>query len=319
MLGDGAHNVTYTPDTDRLRAGLMVAKKYGTFATFEEFLKSAAKARVAPDTAMEVLLNFTPESMSHVLYTGPVPMGRLPVCCWTDTTLPTVLLEHAQIGRRMCLVPLHSQVAWERKGIDAGLPQIEECRSRGPREFCEAADAILSGVMDEFFSGPAPVFREIAEGLGFRFMIDCDTAGEKATAIRAFFALLRKAPAPVTGRWVGDNWRAINLDRDSDPLTAAWRVVADGKPATASRIIDETDLQAVLGLRAPARLIRRAHGSAMVVRLEAATGPALYNEELYVELEPDGPGVHGPGNSERGEPPGGRFPCLPGSFLDTAP
>jgi hypothetical protein len=318
ICGDRAVDVTYSTDTERVRAGLLTAKRAATFVLFDEFLKGAARAGRDPVSAMELLLNFTPDSVSHMLYVGPVPMGRLPVCCWSDTTIPPGVLEHAQLGRRLCVVRLHSRMAWERTQTDAGVMQPDLLRTRGPREFIDAANAILSDVMDEFFRERAPIFREVARELGFPFMEECDVASERNESLRAFFGLLRKAPPSSYPRWKDVSWKHIDLNRDGDPLVQAWRVLCDPKPQTASRVIDETDLQSVLGLRVPARLEKRSNGANLVVRLASAQeqdGRTLYNEELYaLELEPGQANPDGPGDTVSHQPPGGWFASLPASL-----
>lgn len=282
ICGDMATIVPFAASPERLRQGLMYAKRNGSFACFDEYVKDARKAKTTPADAMEVLLNFTPESVSHMLYVGPVPLGDLPVCYWADTTLPVEVQQHAQLARRLHHIHLPEAGNWEPTMRAQGIGAPERLRSDGTPELIAAADAILSHVIDEHFPpGPPSDFAEIAKGLGFKLMRDSDHAGERDVIVRRLFDLVCAAPritGPEAKRWPGSSWRLIDLSRDTE-LVETWRLLADLGDPTNSRAVDELDLKRVLGLKCSARLDRRSHGQKVVVRFADEQG-YHFNEEL---------------------------------------
>jgi hypothetical protein len=323
IAGDHATEIPYSSNTDRLRAGLLSAKKKGAYASFDEFLKGARKEGKDPATAMEALLNFTPDSESHMLYIGPVPLGALPVCLWCDTSVPKEVLEHAQLARRLSWVQLHSQVEWQKTLRAGGILAPEHLRTRGTRRIVDAANSILSHVIDRFFHTEAPVFRDVTEELGFSMMEGCDIAKEKELAVRELVQLLLSAPKLAgddARRWPGPGWKMVDLNRDGAGIVAAWKLLADAKCQTDSRVIDESDLAKVLCLKEPVRLARRSHGAKLVMRLESIMtylGHPRINEELFdaaVELEPGDTGDDGPGDAELSQPEEGWGEGLPAAF-----
>ncbi len=280
ILGDAATTIPYASNDERLRASLLSAKKRGSFATFDEFLKGARRNRIDASAAMEVLLNFTRDSVSHVLYVGPVAIGALPVCVWCDTTVPREVQEHAQLARRLTHVYFPDRMKWEHTLRDSGVFRPEELRLRGGPEILEACDSVLSDVVDEFFTSGEPIFADIANALGFRQLEAADVMTEKHEAVRRLFALVGAAPV-LSGRdrdrWPDAGWKLIDLVRDSE-LSELWRSFSD-KEQTSSRSIDELDLRSVLSLATQAKLEVRAHGGKVVVRFSSLDG-TIHNNEL---------------------------------------
>lgn len=280
ICGDNVTTIPYAANDERLRASLLTAKKRGSFATFDEFLKGAKRNRQDPSSAMEILLNFTRDSVSHVLYVGPVAIGALPVCVWCDTTVPREVQEHSQLARRLCHVYFPDHMSWEHSLRDSGVFRPEELRIRASASLLAACDSVVSDVVDEFFGESEPVFADIANALGYRMLCQSDTMEEKRALISRLFALVCSAPA-LTGRdkdrWVDNGWKLVDLVRDNE-LAEIWRALAD-KDQTSSRAIDEMDLRAVLNLKTQARLDVRSHGVKLVVRFISLDG-RLCNGEL---------------------------------------
>ncbi len=291
ILGDHVGEVPYTANIERLRAGLMSAKKAGTFACFDEFLKGAAAQRKTPEQGMEVLLNFTPDSESHIIYVGPVPLGSLPVCVWCDTALPVEIIQHAQLARRLCWVRLPSRMTWEASLKAADIPGPGALRTHGDKTLIHALDSVLSEIIDEYLSA-TPVFSTIVRALGFRMLEDIDVAREKEKVIVAFFDELALAAEVCPPLQVGGSgWRRIDRTQESVRLSQLWAALADAS-GTASRALEETDLAQVLK-------------QASVTRFECRTqGHFIYARFIHegVELQTNGSSVHGPGDAECSQP-----------------
>jgi hypothetical protein len=314
ICGDSVKIIPFNRDTVRLRQGMLNAKQSGSFAVFDEFLKQATAHKMPLDTAMEVLLGFTPNSVSHEMYIGPVALGTLPVCIWCDTTIPPEIQQHQQIGRRMIYHRLDSELSWEDPLRDSRICKPELLRVNGGSEYIAAANAILSDVIDAYFApGPPSDFEVIAKKLGFAKLRDSDTNQDRREAIRTWFAALCSAPeltGPDKRRWPHPAWRMVYI-RDSrggkpDPLTDAWLALMDAGKPTESRAIAETDLQVCLGLSCPARLETKGNGERVVMRI-ANSDQSLFNGEMKsaMELEPNAARVGGSGDAERSESPAG--------------
>lgn len=250
ICGDAATAVQFHTEAERIRQGLRRAKQNGTFAFFDEYLKGAKRAKVRPDEAMEVLLSFTPESVSHEMYVGSVELGELPVCVWADTVLPPEVQSHAQIGRRVHHIPMREGRDWE--GDGKGV--------RGTAEGCRAADAILSYIIDRRFPPATETdFGEVAEELGFHLLNHSVDAREKEEAIRRLYAAWEHTPA---GK---DGWRAVETHGGGE-LGEAWRALADARSPWEAPAVQEADLRRVLGLPAPVELQTRHIGGRLTIR-----------------------------------------------------
>lgn len=315
ICGDQTSNVQYE-STDRLRASILESKRRGSFVIFDEFLKGARRAKVDPDAAMETLLGFTPDSTSHKLYVGPVPLGYLPVLCWADTAIPPDIQGHQQIGRRVWHVPLFEEMSWEESLRREGIHHPESLRVKGGKEYIDAANTILSGIVDKYFQGGDTTdFATVAASLGFRQLRDSDLSRERQSLVATFFGLLgkaRDASGRDKARWPGKGWKVVNLGSVDEELTQAWLSLCD-RDRYSSRLIEEMDLKRVCGLKCKARFETRAHGAKVACRF-VGVGNDLTNGDLKdapVELEPVQSGVDGLGNPECIEPPHGGCQDIP--------
>lgn len=270
ICGDRASGVRYDREPSRMFAAIIQAKRTGSFAFFDEFLKGANAAKIPADTAMEIVLDLKPETQTHILYVGPVALGELPVCVWADTTIPNCVWTHSQIGRRVHVVFLREGRVWGRSAKDL--------RNLGP-EVVKAADSILSAIIDRRFPPGTPTdFVEVAADLGFSLLQDSDIARRKQDRIRDFFEHVCSAPKPKGCRLPGKGWKLIDLAGDSD-LTYAWRELMDDNQKT-SRAISEMDLKAVLGLTTTAKLETEVSRTKLYVRFASIEGEEKVNGEL---------------------------------------
>jgi hypothetical protein len=306
ICGDSVGVVQYANTTERLRQGLMDSKKQGGFAFFDEYIKGASREKQSAVKAMEIVLGFTPNSMSHALYVGHVSLGELPVCVWADTAIPPKLEGHAQIGRRIYHVPFYGEQDWEKTLANAGIREPKLLRVNGSEDIIHAANSILSEVIDEYFplGSDATDFATVAESLGYRKLRDSDIARERNEIIAQFFRAICNA-TPISGielaRWGNAGWKRIETGREDCELTQLWQHLSDGDKPTSS-IIEECSLQKLLHLRCAARFECRSHGRMLVVRFRSVgITPEVYNGDL-LELEPRQSSIDGPGNSERVQP-----------------
>lgn len=270
IAGDSVTNIEYSPSKERVRQSLIAAKTEGTYAAFDEFLKGAKGAGKTPVSAMEMLLNFTPRSVSHIMYVGPKALGSLPVCVWSDTDIPVEVSSHAQLARRLTVVPFLERVDWEQSLASIG--EINMLRTRGTKEQVDAANAILSHVIDTYFMDSMPVFRDVATSLGFHAMESMGTLEEKRNRVRKLYELVCRSPK------VDGGYAVIDLHQESD-LLACWRTLHDTNDPYASNAVKEEDLRRLLGKKNILSLDIRQHGSKIQVRFASQDGK-LFNEEI---------------------------------------
>lgn len=305
ICGDTNHSVVWSSNLERVRGSLLEAKESGSFVTFNEMLKDGKNAGQSLLGTMDFLLNLTPDSLSHKLYVGPVPLGGLPVCVWTDTQVPFELKQEAQLARRLTHVHLPSRVDWSSTLRSSGLGQVENVRTADLR-YASACDVILSQVIDDFFSVPM-TFEEVACELGFATLANSREADEGVQLLKAFFTTVCDAPE-LTGsdavRWKGRGWKSIRRDVET-PLSELWAQLAD-EDYGSSRRCGEVDWAQVCGLKHPATFETRSHGSNhTVVRFVyhlTRTNYKVNNELLELGSEVRGLRVHGHGDAVSGQP-----------------
>lgn len=305
VCGDSNHSVVWSSALDRVRQSLLEAKQSGSFVTFNEILKDGKSAGQSLLQTMDFLLNLTPDSLSHKLYVGPVELGGLPVCVWTDTSVPAELKQDAQLARRLVHAHLPRQVDWASSLRTHGLSQIRSTRSLS-QEVASACDTVLSAVIDEFFSSPL-TFEEIAASLGFKTLAQSSEAAESVTALVALFAAAVSSTGDarhVTGR----GWRVVSRDVEC-PLHDAWRLVCDDC-FVSSRRCSEVDWRKLVGGVCDILFECRPLGQHRVALRFVSPDKEKVNGELV--LEAGVAGLRGPGDAVGCGPEGGWCEGLPG-------
>ncbi len=258
ICGDRVHGIPSISDDQRIRAAISEAKNSGTFAVFNEAVKEGKKAKLGKAEMMEFVLGLTPDSVSHKMYVGPVEMGNLPVLVFTDTGLPQEVKEHGQLARRFVHVHLWTKVDWHASMRATGMGKAEWLRLGG-RSYVEAADTILSCVIDEFFTSPA-TFEEIAKKLGFGLLSDSDAAKMQEQELIQFHELVTAAPEQ-------DGWHVIEMN-DGNALAHAWRELADKPDYRMSQRCSEVDWMRLLGATNPVRFHVNCKGSKVRIKFE---------------------------------------------------
>lgn len=301
ICGDRVGTVQFDRERSRIFMAVREAKSTGSFAFFDEYIKSAAEARVSPEKAMEIVLSIKPETMAHVLYRGPVALGDLPVIVFADTSLPASVWNHSQIARRVHAVHLPEGREWHYRARDL--------RVMGP-EVVYAADSILSHVMDRWFPpGPATDFAAAAKAMGCSLLQDSEIVLRKREKIQTLFRLVCEAAKPNPCRYSGEGWKCIDLNADGSPLTDAWKDLAD-ESHRESRAVAEMDLKRILKLSCCCKLEIEPARNKIYVRFKAIEGSRV-NEQLRES------GVDGHRDPECGGPSESRIASVPPRSDDT--
>lgn len=275
ICGDSNHSVVWTPNVERARQAILDAKDSGSFVTFNEVLKEGAKGGQTALETMDFLLNLSADSVSHKLYVGPVRMGSLPVCVWTDTELPQEVKQDAQLARRLVHVHLPSRVDWDDTVRSSGLGQIRWLRLAS-EEFAKACDVIYSACVRRFFMRPIS-FIEAANELGFSQLEKAAEATEARDLLLEFFATVARAPnagGADAKRWKGRGWVVLSRDFETEACSL-WRELCDGAEGAgfaSSRRCAEQDWRRLLNAKGDAIQFEcRAHGhSKVAVRFKEA-------------------------------------------------
>ncbi|AMV28823.1 hypothetical protein VT84_30800 [Gemmata sp. SH-PL17] len=269
LCGDAASEPTYSADMVRLMQAVGEGLDAGSFVVLNEIFKEAAKARLKPRAAVDPILTMTPNSLSHRLYIGPRPLGRLPALVLTDIEIPAVVHSDVQLARRLVWVDLPSKVEWGQSLAKAGFGDMARFRLWKP-EAAAAADAIVSDVTDRFFRDAWTV-ADVAKELGFGTLEDLGDCGTVRDSLRRFFKLVCDAPA-LTGsdadRYPAPGWKAIGRGDTSD-LADLWNQLANGLQGDEwgeSRIVTGEDWGRLLGKKESIKFDRAMYRNTLYVR-----------------------------------------------------
>jgi len=282
IAGDGATAVQWTANIERVRQAIRDSKDTGMFLCFNEFFKEAERAKQSAVQASDFVLNLTPDSTSWKAYIGPVKLGDLPVVAFTDTRVPIEVKQDAQLARRLVHVNLSGKVDW-RHSLRTTVDRLERFRLAG-REYADAADAILSEVIDEFFVTPT-TFEESAGRLGYFPMSESDEAHENESLLLSLFKAACEAPdasGSDATRWSGRGWKVITRGQMT-PLLEAWENVAD-EDWKGSRKASSEDWTKLVGASVRVKFECKSHGASKVaIRFRSDDGQRqgyLVNDEL---------------------------------------
>lgn len=268
ICGDSVRKVRYSRDEDRVYQGLAAAKQNGSFAFFDEYIKSAKSRGVNAAQAMEVVLPLDGDALYHMLYVGAVALGDLPVCVWADTSLPEDVITHSQLARRIHHVRLRESHNWKHNAAKLRA-------DHGP-EVVHAADSLLSWIIDRWFPpGPATDFAAVASALGFGLLRDDEAAKNKEELIRRVFDLVCKEPDVHVRGMPGAGWKEIKTSVSGE-LSDLWTALESAGRA------QELDLKRVIGLAHSCDLeTKETKGGKLYVRFIDKQGGRV-NEQLRV-------------------------------------
>jgi hypothetical protein len=282
ICGDQCTTVPWNRSVERFRQGVSAGADAGSFVMVDEIFKDAKRGDRTAMQALDVFLTLTPGSVSHQLYVGPVPLGKLPVCILADVNVPHALSADAQLARRFCYVRLRdSHLEWQEKLASTGLHRVENFRTMGEK-YAAAADAIVSEVIDTFFSRPMSL-GEIATQLGYGMLTDSVDFEDPTAELKRFYEAVCAAPEPGESykrRWAGAGWKVIQLG-DETPIAEAWEAVCnlpnDGDWYT-SRRCDEQDWRKLLEKKGEVRFEQRRFRNVIAVRFRSGTDDKVNGE-----------------------------------------
>lgn len=286
LLGDRCGEVPWNANVERFRQGYQEMSEAGSFVAINEVVKDATRARITPRAAFDYFLNLTPDSVSHKMYIGPVALGRIPVTVVTETFIPGEVRADIQLARRFIYVRLDSRIDWVQSLIDSGVRQASNFRNFSV-DNAEAANAIVSDIIDRFFRTEPQNLAQIARRLGFDTLEECDEPLDDPTALSEFFNAVCKAPDAEDHALTGRGWKKVKQD-DETELASAWKSVCDGEHSIfafcSSRRCSEVDWSTVVSIPIGTRLqiSRRGKYAAFRFVYGETRGRGLYyvNEEL---------------------------------------
>ena len=245
LLGTRHVDVPWSKNDDLVFQKLYEASNNAGLVTANEIIKFASQSDVR--SALNPLLSFAKGSMARKLYVGPVTVQRVPPIIITDIAYPNELINDEQLGRRFVYVHLERKVDWQ-NSISCGIERWR-CQSK---ENANAANAIISQVIDDFFSGQQPLtFEAIAKQLGFELLNQGGDLGldPKADLLALFQACCdTSASAASESTWKGKGWKQIHRHQE-DNLSRAWKTVCDdlNDGFCQSRRVKEVDWSQILG------------------------------------------------------------------------
>lgn len=279
IAGTNCGDVVVQSDETRYREAVRRCGRSGPAAIYNEILKDSARGRraLSAKEALDPILNMTPDSMSHALYTGPVRLGRVPAMFLTEPVLPLDVVDETQLARRIRHYRVYGEKkTWPQTIGAAGLgDKLYMLRTVSPR-MNQACDAIISWITDRWFAVPTG-WDKIADALGVHTIRDSSDFKDMRPWLREFFRLVCKAPAldkreaAVYGVGYKRLSRTEGYEKESylDKLLTVYNMFTDGQAGsdwTASRRLAEKDWQGALGTSQHVWLDQRADGSAALFR-----------------------------------------------------
>lgn len=252
ILGDIATEVIWTKDTARFHQAVKNGTDKGSFVVFNELFKEADRVKVNSRAALDPLLNMNEDATGHEMYVGPVKLGKTPVIVVTDVELPVDVGNDTQLGRRFinCQLAAHRHT-WERSLAGQGRPAKYRLFSD---ENAKACDAILSDVIDRFFSCVSTM-EDCALELGYRTIDKSPEFADRDNGVRRFYSLFLDAPtAGGSDAPSGPGYKCISVT-GTNTLSDAWRNICTDRVSKPydSRALRERDLCAILGVPTAAK------------------------------------------------------------------
>lgn len=307
LIGDSHRDVPWVPQLKDFHLGLYEAGMNAGLVTSTEIIKLIKANRGDVLASLSGLLNFDRDTSVRKLYTGPVATRQLPVIVITDTSFPRELHCDGQLGRRFVHVHLERKVDWQR----SAQTSLQKWRTLH-RDHADAANALVSSIIDEFFAGDEPmVFEDIARELGFTLLNQSGDMGldPQAELLALFQACCsQQAVVAPSSTWKGQGWRLIRRECQN-PLSTSWQAVCDnmGEGFISSRRVKEADWARLLGADSPVECdLAPNGGSSLAIRFRTGnprSPKARYNQDISRGPQPPGPPTEPP--SDPPPPPQG--------------
>lgn len=269
ITGDKCSEIAWTQSVDRFKQAFWDGSQAGSYVAINELLKDAARLGSTPVQAMDVFLNVTPHALNHKLYHGTIPLGRNPVTVVTDIQVPQELRNDQQLSRRFIYVHLLDAINWtdSLKATQVHLPW----RFRlADEKYCEAANALVSYVIDRWFKEPHTLV-DIARELGYDTLSEAKNFEDPRSHLKRFYELWTKYSESTDRRWSG-GWKVIRRGEETE-LATMWDYLCDGDSAAQwkeSRQIDSQDWTKLLERERRIHCEHRAHGSTLGIRFVEA-------------------------------------------------
>jgi hypothetical protein len=283
ILGVQPRTIAWTKSPERWHQALSEAADVTSLVTCNEYLKLAMRQGMTAKQALDPFLELEVGVAAHQLYVGPVPISKLPGLIVTDIRAPTDITDDRQIGRRFVYVHLTSRVDWDGPCQVAGFGDAARLRHGGP-QLVAAANAILSHVIDAYFSWPQSL-AEIARQLGFAMVENADLGGGTQELIELFAAVCRAQPplGADVNRFSGPGWKVVTRGSETD-LARAWDKVCDSSWIS-SRRCESEDWAGVLQADVNGEIVCdiRPHGLSKIgirYRVGPINQPARVNQEI---------------------------------------
>lgn len=289
LLGITCEEPVFTSDTERFRQSIGDAMESSPLLCVSEVFKDAMRSRqrLTPAEALQPVLNLTPDSRSHKLYTGSVKLGRMMVLVLTEIICPQAVADETQLARRIRFHKLQgSRREWKASLAKAGLSNIHNLRLLSTTH-AQACNSIVSEIIDNHFAAPT-MFDHIADSLGVHTLEDSPDFDDPTGNMRYFFKLVSEAPAisdkNYQRKFPGKGYKRISRYEDSGDLLEVYNAFADGAGSDwmTSRKLTERDWSKILQVDVPVNIDLKNDGSAVYVRFFVGPhrAPKIVNEEI---------------------------------------
>lgn len=286
ICGDSCTPVILNGDQDRFDNIFLTAKSQSGFVLFDEFFKFAKQAKLTEVEAMQSMLRFgSGTEQAYKIYIGAVKMGDMPMLIWADTQIPTEVMQHEQIGRRMYHLRLNGTMAWEKPLAESGIYEPRLLRENADDKMLLAVNSILSHIIEKWFTGPPTDYTTCMDELGIKKLNESEEIVAKNQLILDLFEAVCSRPDIVAAadkkRFSMRGMKIAKVEVASDPLIQAYELLQNEreKRTSSCRALAETDLGKVLGSNYAVEFQIRKHGSQYAMRFVSEDG-SFVNKEL---------------------------------------
>ncbi len=202
IVGSAVEEVTYKKEEERMKQAIIGGTQRAGLVVANEFLKDAERAtgKYDPRAALETLLTLTPDTACHVMYVGSRRLSNIPALVLTEPELPYSVKDYDQVARRLRYIRLYGRkdvpgCNWKANTAELKLKSdtVYMWRTRTP-ELTAAANALMSDVIDNFFSTPMS-WDDQADELGLKTVREnTEDFDDPTPHMRRLFSLICELP-----------------------------------------------------------------------------------------------------------------------------
>jgi hypothetical protein len=265
MCGQSVGNCVFTDKQERLLQAYGEVSTTGTVALFDEI----AKQRVSNADIQAGVLNMVQGKQYHRMYVGPAPIITPAAIFFCDTVLPPVFTEDIQLARRVVLVQLGAGINASQQPVNwketCGCGDIRYWR-KFLRDNADAADMIVSDVMDQYFNTATVNFEKIAKTFGYPLLSEPIGDVDSDLPKKNLFEVVCEDTAhDGTGQFAASGWKVVQMHSETPIAKALYECGVRGGDSASLQALTGCQWGRVLGVPG-VELDLKPHGQQIAIR-----------------------------------------------------